>query len=673
MKKAFLLFGLSIVFSAHGQQKDYPVQAVNFSKVKLEDAFWLPRLKTNHLVTIPASFERCESTGRVKNFEMAAAREGKFCTRFPFDDTDIYKTIEGASYSISLFPDKKLEAYMDSLIVKIGKAQEPDGYLYTARTIDPQHPHSWSGTERWAKEREQSHELYNAGHLYEAAAAHYYATGKKNLLNIALRNADLVCSVFGPGKRHVAPGHEVVEMGLVKLYRITGKPEYLKTAKFFIDERGHYNGYDPKSKDVWKNGSYWQDHEPATEQREAVGHAVRAAYLYSGMADIAALTGDEKYLQAIDSIWQNVVQKKLYLQGGIGAIPSGERFGDNYQLPNSTAYNETCAAIANVFWNYRMFLLHGDAKYIDVLERSLYNGVLSGVGLDGKSFFYSNAMQVKRSFSHPDLETKRSGWFDCSCCPTNMTRLLPSIPGYAYAQKADSVYINLFINSEVSLNVHKKPLSIMQQNNYPWDGDLKFVVTPKVQDVFTILLRIPSWSQNEVLPSDLYQFTNNESGKTEIRINGLPVTYSTDKGYAILHRTWKKGDVIEMKLPFDTKKIVANNLVKDDAGRIALQRGPLVYCAEGIDNGGSTSNIILPAETVFKSTFNSDLFGGIMQLHAQVPVLMINDKGENIHTEKRTITAIPYYAWANRGEGEMMIWFPQRVTDVDLLTGEANK
>lgn len=370
MKNMLLSLSLFCSVFAFGQNKDYPIQAVPFTKVALNDNFWLPRMRTNHTVTIPASFERCEKTGRVKNFEMAATHTGKFCTVYPFDDTDIYKTIEGASYSLSLFPNKQLELYMDSLITIVGKAQEPDGYLYTARTINPLEVHPWSGKERWEKERELSHELYNSGHLYEAAAAHYQATGKKNLLNIALKNADLVCSVFGPNKKHVAPGHEIVEMGLVKLYRITGKPEYLQTARFFIMERGHYKGYDSTSKDEWKNGSYWQDNKPVTAQEEATGHAVRAGYLYAGMADIAALTGDTALLAAVDRLWTNIVTKKIYVQGGIGAVGDGERFGANYELPNSTAYNETCAAIANVYFNERMFLLHGDSKYIDILEKN---------------------------------------------------------------------------------------------------------------------------------------------------------------------------------------------------------------------------------------------------------------------------------------------------------------
>lgn len=369
------------------QQKDYSIKDINFTQVHLTDNFWLPRIEINRTATIPASFERCENTGRVKNFVMAAEKKGKFCTVYPFDDTDIYKTIEGAAFSLATHPDKKLDAYVDSLIVIIRNAQEPDGYLYTARTIDPVNVGSWVGKERWEKERELSHELYNAGHMYEAAVAHYLATKKRNFLDIAIKNADLVCSVFGPGKRSVAPGHEIVEMGLVKLFRVTGKQEYLNTAKFFVYARGQYNGYDPKSTDSWKNGSYWQDHKPVVQQDEAVGHAVRAGYLYSAVADVAALTGDDSLTKAIDKIWENVVSKKLYIQGGIGARGDGERFGSNYELPNNTAYNETCAAIANVYWNHRMFLLHGDSKYMDVLERTLYNGLISGVGLNGKSFF----------------------------------------------------------------------------------------------------------------------------------------------------------------------------------------------------------------------------------------------------------------------------------------------
>jgi uncharacterized protein len=511
----FLGFILCISLSSTAQKKDYPISAVPFTSVTLTDTFWLPRIQTNHTVTIPASFERCKTTGRIKNFEMAAARSGKFCTVYPFDDTDIYKTIEGASFSLSLIPDKKLDLYMDSLIEIVGNAQEPDGYLYTARTINPAQVHPWLGKERWEKEREHSHELYNAGHLYEAAAAHYLATGKKNLLTIALKNADLVCSVFGPAKKHVAPGHEVVEMGLVKLYRITGKIEYLNTAKFFIEERGHYK-YDSLSKDPFKNGSYWQDHKPVIEQDEAIGHAVRAGYLYSAMADVAALTGDQDMLNAIDKIWTNVVEKKIYVQGGVGAVGDGERFGGNYELPNSTAYNETCAAIANVYWNQRMFQLHGEAKYIDILEKSLYNGLLSGVGMDGKSFFYTNAMEIKNHFRHGDMEAERAGWFTCSCCPTNITRLIPPIPGYMYAVRENNLYINLFATSKANILINNKKVVISQQNNYPWDGDLMIKIDQTTAGPFTMRIRIPGWAQGKAMPSALYSFTGTADKKLKM-------------------------------------------------------------------------------------------------------------------------------------------------------------
>ena len=668
MRKIFLSISLLYVSTLFAQQKDYSIQAVNFTKVKLNDNFWLPRIRTNHTVTIPASFERCESTGRIKNFEMAAKRSGKFGTRYVFDDTDIYKTIEGASFSLSLFPDKKLESYVDTLIQKIAAAQEPDGYLYTARTIDPAHAPAWVGKERWEKEREMSHELYNSGHLYEAAAAHFYATGKRNLLDIALKNADLVCSVFGPGKKHVAPGHEIVEMGLVKLYRITGKKEYLETAKDFIEERGHYTGYDAKSKDPFKNGAYWQDQKPVNDQDEAIGHAVRAGYLYSGVADVAALTGDEKLLQAIDKIWENMVSKKLYLQGGVGAVGNGERFGDNYELPNETAYNETCAAIANVYWNQRMFLLHGDSKYIDVLEKSLYNSLLSGIGLDGKSFFYSNAMQVKAAHSHTDLEVGRSGWFECSCCPTNMTRLLPSIPGYMYSQKGDEVYVNLFASSTATLNVKNKPLTIIQENNYPFDGDLNFTFSGKSVPGFKLMIRIPGWAQNSVLPSDLYNFVNPDNSKVVIKVNGTEVQYDKIKGYAVINRKWKVNDIVEVTLPMQARLVRANENLKDDEGKLAVERGPLVYCAEWVDNGGKASNILLPANTTFEPQTRNDLLNGITVLTARAPVIEVASDGQTISTSSKTITLIPYYAWANRGKGEMMVWFPEKVKDLDLIS-----
>ena len=630
--------------------QDYPIQPVSFTKVRLDDRFWLPRIETNRRVTIPASFARCENTGRVKNFEMAAVRKGKFCTKFPFDDTDIYKTIEGASYSMAVHPDPELKRYVDSLITIIGKAQEPDGYLYTARTIDSLHPHPWSGMDRWVKENELSHELYNSGHLFEAASAHYLATGERNFLDIALKNADLLVRTFGPDKRHVAPGHEIVEMGLVRLYRITGKKEYLDLAKFFIDERGH-RVYDKNNPDEWKNGMYWQDDEPVVDQDEAEGHAVRAMYLYSGVADVAALTGDTLYIKAIDRIWDNMVGKKVYVQGGIGAVPNGERFGDDYYLPNTTAYNETCASIGEVFWNERMFLLHGSPLYIDVLEKVLYNGLISGVGLDGKSFFYTNAMQVVKDSTYPSLEPERSGWFECSCCPTNMARFLPSLPGYIYAQKGDQLYVNLFIAGSADLTLGGKEVHLTQSNNYPWDGDLNFAVDVESVVRFGMRLRIPGWAQGEAWPSGLYTYANMGRAVPELvlKVNGAPYAYKVDCGYAVVDRVWKKGDKVEWILPMKVREVVADTAVGVDRGKVALERGPIMYAAEWMDNAGKVSDLVIPAQTRFTPEFKPDLLGGVMVLKGSV----VRKGGAPVE-----MTAIPYCDWANRGAGEMTVWFP---------------
>ena len=666
-KQFFLILGLAISLAGNAQQSDYTYTAVPFTSVKLTDQFWLPRIKTNHAVTIPASFERCDNTGRIKNFIMAAEKKGKFCTTYTFDDTDIYKTIEGASFSLSLFPDKKLELYIDSLITIVGRAQEPDGYLYTARTIDPLHPPGWAGMERWVKERELSHELYNSGHLYESAAAHFQATGKRNLLDIALKNADLVCSVFGPDKLHTAPGHEVVEMGLVKLYRITGKAEYLNTAKFFILERGNYKGYDPKNKDPWKNGAYFQDHLPVVQQREAIGHAVRAGYLYAAVADVAALTGDKELLNAIDSIWINQVSKKIYVQGGAGAVGAGERYGDNYELPNSTAYNETCAAISNVYWNQRMFQLHGESKYVDLLEKILYNGLLSGVGLDGKSFFYTNAMQIRHNFKHSDMEGSRSGWFECSCCPTNVCRLLPSVPGYMYAQNGNDIYVNLFAASVATLPIGKKSLVIEQQNNYPFNGDLKFIVQSKDKLAFTMKIRIPGWALQVAIPSDLYSFRTNKKEEIVININGAPVAYTMDKGYAVITREWKKGDKVEMNLPMNVQRVYSNDNLKDNKGLVSLQRGPLTYCAEWTDNNNRTSNLVLPASANLVPEFKPELLNGVTVLKGEAIVIETGKDNLSVSSRTQPFVAIPYYAWANRGKGEMNVWLPETIKDLSII------
>lgn len=657
----------TVLACAQSIKSDYPYKGVSFTSVKLEDNFWLPRMEINRLNTIPHSFAKCEETGRVKNFQMAAEHQGKFCTIYPFDDSDVFKILEGASYSLNIRPDPELDKYCDSLIAIIAKAQEPDGYLYTARSIDPNNGHSWMGKERWEKENELSHELYNLGHLYEAATAHYWATKKRNLLDIALKSADLLDKTFGVGKKSVAPGHQVIEIGLVKLYRATGDMRYLNLSKFFIEARGKKQ-YHKTTTDFWANGSYWQDHKPVIEQTEATGHAVRATYLYSGMADVAALLSEKSYIDAINKIWQNAVGKKTYITGGIGAAGDGERFGNDYDLPNEDAYAETCAAIGNAYWNYRMFLLNGDGKYFDLIERIIYNGFLSGVSLDGKSYFYTNPMETNIRNGKPTGESHRSAWFGCSCCPTNITRFMPSIQGYMYAHKDNDVFINLFASSTVQINLDNgNKLSISQQNNYPWDGNLKFTIDAINKNNITLHIRIPGYARNEAFPFDLYKFQNTSIDRAIIKINGKEVYYTLDKGYALLSKDWKKGDVIEVSLPMEVRKVMAHEKVKSTTGKVALLRGPLVYCAEFVDNNNKASNIILPNHTTFTTEFNKDLLGGVTVIKGKAMALNIDEMGQNVKTAEQNFIAIPYYARCNRGEGEMRVWLPEKIINLDIL------
>ena len=648
-----LILLLTIQLSGFAQKGvDYTIKGVPISQVSIKDQFWTPRIETNRTVTIPSSFKKCEETGRVENFVMAAQKKGKFKTTYPFDDTDIYKIIEGASFSMSVHPDKKLDKYVDSLINLIAKAQEPDGYLYTARTIDPANPHKWSGKERWVQESVMSHELYNSGHLFEAASAHFIATGKRNFLNIALKNADLLVTVFGPGKRNDAPGHEIVEMGLVRLYRITKEKKYLDLAKFFIDSRG--KKIDPKR-------SYFQDQVPFIQQEEAVGHAVRAGYLYSGVADVAALTGNKDYINAIDKIWENMVTKKFYITGGIGARHSGEQFGDNYELPNLTAYNETCAAIANVYWNYRMFLLHGDAKYIDVMERSLYNNVIAGVGLDGKTFFYPNPLEADGKFKFNREALNRQPWFDCSCCPTNICRFLPSVPGYIYAQKQNNIFVNLFVTSATKINLSRKnSVALSQQTNYPWDGDVMIAVNPTISSKFALNIRIPGWVHNQPVPSNLYSYINPKTETFVLTVNGKKAAFKSENGFAVIDRVWKKGDVIGYNLPLLIHRVEANSNVAADKGKVALERGPIVYCLEGVDNKDFFGNISLSDQAILTTSFDKNALNGIVIIRGEGDFTTTSKEGVASPARKQSFVAIPYYSWSNRGTTQMEVWLPRK-------------
>jgi uncharacterized protein len=636
--------------------RDYPVHPVLFTDVRVSDAFWSKRLETNRTVSIPYAFRQCVETGRVRNFQLADSTltgrvsNGAFCSRFGFDDSDVYKIIEGAAYSLHTRFDGKLDRYLDSLIGMIGRAQEPDGYLYTMRTINP--GLSWA-KERWVNDRTGgSHELYNVGHLYEAAVAHYRATGKKSLLNIAVKSADLLIRTFGPEKMHTVPGHEVTEIGLAKLSLVTGKKEYLDLAKFFIDERGH--GTPPGE-------SYNQDHVSVLDQSEAVGHAVRAGYLYAGMADIAALTGDERYIAAIDRIWEDVVGGKLYLTGGIGAAGSIEGFGAPYELPNVSAYCETCAAIANVYWNHRMFLMHGDARYVDVIERVLYNGFLSGVGMSGDRFFYPNPLESLKGAS-------RSPWFSCACCPSNDVRFVPSIPGYIYAHRADTMYVNLFISGDATIRMAGGPVKVRQKSDYPWNGSIALTVDPARSRRFTVSVRIPGWARNSPVPGDLYTYQDEMPNRPSITVNGKPHPLEMRNGYAVLDRLWEKGDRVGLDIPMPVRRVSAHPNIEEDRGKVAFERGPVVFCLEGADNEGDhVSDLVIPDTASISSFFKPDLLGGVQVIGGSAYSTRRQLDGRVAVEKPVSFTAIPYYAWSHRGLHPMTVWPAKDISVVKPL------
>ena len=623
------------------QHKDYPIQPVSFTNVHVHDNFWVPKMQKNASVTIPHTLEMCRKHGRIDNFLRAANKlEGDKLSQFTFDDTDVYKVIEGASYAIQANENPMLEKLVDSLIAIIGDAQEEDGYLFTFRNVNAAKPHDWIGSKRWEKEEDLSHELYNSGHLFEAAVAHFQATGKKSLLDIAIKNADLLVRDFGYGKEEKYPGHQEVEIGLVKLYRVTGKKEYLDLAKFFLDVRG------PDGQE------YNQAHERVVDQHSAVGHAVRATYMYTAMADIAALTGDESYLKAINDIWQDVVNKKMYITGGIGATGHGEAFGPAYDLPNMSAYAETCASIANVFWNSRMFLLHGDAKYMDVLERTLYNGLLSGISLSGDHFFYPNPLASMG-------QHQRGSWFSCACCISNMTRFLPSVPGYVYAQNNNDLYVNLFMSSSSEIDLPDGKVKIMQKTNYPWDGHVELEVDPQKNRRFTLKIRIPGWAQQKPVPGDLYRFIDDEAKPVTLMVNNKPVKYEISKGYAVLERRWEAGDKILLELPMETEKVIAHEKVKHDKGKFTFQRGPLVYCLEGPDNVDNVvQNITVEKNATVEVEYQPNLLNGVNVLVTNGLSTKRKLNSDELITNKQQVKAIPYYVWANRGPSDMTVWVP---------------
>ncbi len=674
-----LMVGVMVAFSMHAktgnaQHNGYPIDAVPFTAVKIApQSFWGQRIHAARTVTIPLAFSKCEETHRYENFNMAAytlqhpGHDGlktpawdvsKFMG-FSFDDTDVYKTIEGASYVLQSYPDDQLKQYIDSVLNIVASAQEADGYLYTARTINPQHPHGWAGKQRWEKEEVLSHELYNLGHMVDAACAHYQATGSDQFLNIARRYADCVIKEVGPnrGQACVVPGHQIAEMALARLYILTGEKKYLDEAKFLLDYRGKTKRHD----------RYSQSHQPVVEQKEAWGHAVRAGYMYAGMADVAALTGDAGYLKAIDAICQNIISRKYYITGGVGARHEGESFGADYELPNLTAYNETCAAISMVYLFHRMFLLHGDAKYIDCLERTLYNGVISGMSVDGGRFFYPNPLSSDGKYAfNADQTTERQPWFGCACCPSNLSRFIPSFPGYVYAVKGGNLFVNLFTENKATMEVEGKEVVLEQHTDYPWNGDVTLKIVKTKAKAFNMLIRLPGWVDKHPVPSDLYRFSDDVIGRYSVKVNGQEVKAEWTKGYLNLNRRWKKGDVVTLHFDMPVRTVKANGAVKDDRGRIAVERGPLVYCAEGADNHDfNIFQFLMPRQPRFSVT---DLqVKGKRDVNFTVKAVQVNgqavdmdDKGE-VTTKPAQLTMIPYYAWNHRGPGMMEVWMAQSI------------
>lgn len=648
MKKAIGIFVIGVLLfsqSLYGQKyHSYPIDRVNSVRVQLTDNFWLPKIQTVQNTTIQHALEKSGEEGRFENFLIAGGEmEGETRGAMPFDDTDVYKILEGASYSLLVVPNEHLEARIDSIIDIIAIGQEEDGYLTTWRTIDPQNPPAdWvEPGDRW-EYLEMSHELYNSGHLFEAAAAHYHATGKRNFLDIALKNADLLVETFGPDKIMKVPGHQIVETGLIDLYQITGREAYLELAKFFLDHRG-----DSTSHTLF--GPYAQDHRPVTEQDEVVGHAVRAVYMYAGMTDISAIYHDNAYRQAVNDLWENMVYKKMYVTGGIGARHKGESFGENYELPNLTAYSETCAAIGSVYWNHRLFRLTGNAKYYDIIERTLFNGVITGLSQDGTKFFYPNPLKSDGEYTFNQGACTRKEWFDCSCCPTNLIRFIPSIPNLIYATEEDSLYINLFMSNEAKVDLSDTEVGISQKSDYPWDGNIHISVDPEEVKEFTLKLRIPGWARNDAVPGELYEYLADKKQPVRVAVNGNVKPYPVHEGYMEISRRWAKGDEIEISYPMEIRRVVASDSVEADRGKMAFEYGPFVYCGEEADNGRKILDIEVPGDMRMSVESRDTLLGG-------VNILTGSFSAEG--NEEFDLQLIPYYAWSNRGIGKMRVWFP---------------
>jgi len=642
----FLFCSISKTVAQASYQKTEPVA---FSRINIEDNFWKPRINAVSSVLIPACLGWAEPN--IRNFEKVTANKGEKADGLWFVDSDLYKVLEGIGNSLKNNPDPALEKKTDLWIDKIAAAQMPDGYLNTYFQLGRLN-------ERWTNYG--YHETYCAGHLIEAGIAYYNTTGKRKLLDVGIRFANHIDSTFRLQNRHYVTGHEEIELALVKLYKTTGEKKYLELAHWFLEQRGR--GYRPyPATDICHSREWYDDYVqdfPLKEWTKIRGHAVRAMYLYTGAVDVEAAKNDSGYMTAIKQVWEDVVYRNMYITGGIGSSNDNEGFSQGYDLPNEKAYTETCASIGMVFWNNRMNLLTGESKYADVLERSLYNGALDGLSLSGDKHYYCNPLAS--SGTH-----ERGGGLNC--CSSNLTRFIESVGDYIYAKSNDALWVNLFIGNSGTVVIKNRKVQVTQVTNYPWDGKVQISVAPEKQTEFDMYIRIPGWATNQPVPGNTYRFLDNSSEKISLALNGVPAIFKMVNGYAVVRKTWKKGDVVSLNMPMPVRRIVAIDAIKDDRNRVALQRGPLVYCFEHVDNDGKAMNIVLPDNISFTSEFKSELLNGIVVLKAEAPVALVSADGLNVGSVKRKITAIPYFSWANRGKGEMELWVPRSISRVVLF------
>lgn len=648
--KLILLFLCLLPTLLSAQLPTRKIEPISFSQVTITDAFWKPTLEQVATTTLPACIYQTEvKTPRIRNFEKVARGTNEKHEGIFYDDSDVFKALEAIAYSLKNHPNPELEKKADEWIDKIAAAQLPDGYINTYYTLG-RLPERWTDM--------SMHEDYNGGHLIEAAVAYYQVTGKRKLLDVAIKFADHFDSLFGPGKKHWVTGHQELELALVKLYTTTQDKKYLTLAHWLLEERGHKyaKGY---TWTEWKDTAYAQDVVPVREQKEITGHAVRAMYLYTGAADVAALTGDAGYMQAMQTVWEDVVHRNLYVTGGIGSSGSNEGFSTDYDLPNEQAYCETCASVGMVFWNQRMNLLTGNSQFIDVLERSLYNGARDGLSLSGDRFFYGNPLAS-------DGRHYRREWFGTACCPANIARLVSSLGDYIYGYSDQGLWVNLFIGSSTTVRVGKADVPVTLETNYPWEGNVKLTLHPKTKTNFKLHVRIPGWVQGEAVPGDLFVFEDKTKEAFTLSVNGKVVPFQLLNGYAVIDRDWKKGDQVELVLPMNVKRIVSRPEVKQNADRVALQRGPLVYCVEGADNGGEAWNFILPDNARFTTSFQTNLLRGVTIIQFDAPAVQVTADGQSVKTEAKNITAIPYYAWCNRGQNPMQVWLPRKIKEVKV-------